>query len=647
MTRLACGAWKSPITSQSLVEGSISIQQICTEGDFVYWTESRPEEKGRVAIMKKIPEGNILEVLPKEYSARSRIHEYGGGEFTVHNNIIYFINDKDQNIYRLQDGSPPELVYEDPNKRFSQFLIHPKDSFLYCVVEDHENEKDVQNYLARIHLETKKLLPIATGFDFYGGLALESQGKRLAWICWNRPNMPWDGTELWTAEIKEDGTLSKPRFITGGQDESIVQPEFGPDGHLYFISDASGFWNIYRQIDDNFQCIYKAKLEFGEPMWLLGGRRFVFLPKADHHWQIAAIYTDKAVDYLGIIDIENKTLTNMELPFTSIGGFCSCLCVYKHNKLIFQAASPVEFAALMEYDLNKKHINTIRKSKENTLEKEYISEGESIEFPTDNGTTAFGFFYAPKNPNYAPHEQELPPLIVRCHGGPSGHVANQLQMETQFWTSRGIAVFNVNYGGSTGYGREYRKRLNDNWGIVDVADCCNGATYLAAQNRIDGSRMIIKGGSAGGFTVLAALAFKDVFQAGVSYYGVSDLTALAKDTHKFESRYLDYLVGPYPEREDLYVKRSPINYADRISSPLLILQGGKDKVVPKSQAEQMYQALLQRKIPVSYVLFPEEAHGFRQSENIQKSIESELYFYSKIFHFPVSDDLEHITIENL
>ncbi len=636
MIRAKCGTWVTPISSQSVIEAALSFRQISVDNDIIYWSEARPQEKGRTTIMQRVQSGEITDLLPQKFSARSRVHEYGGGEFTVHNGKIFFVNDADQNIYSIENGKV-NTIFCDASKRFAQLLIDPEQRFLYYVVEDHHHPEDVQNYLGRVDLKSFAFLPIATGKDFYGNLSLDQNGKQLAWISWNHPNMPWNRTELWKAQVCPKHGIKDPQQQAGNGEESIIQPQFGPDGLLYYLSDRSGFWNIYRLRNHQEECLYSDALEFGEPQWMLGGRRFTFLKNFINQPRLAVIFTNQAVDSIGIIDVLKKSLTPIPTEMTSIGGFCSTIWTIGSDCLVFQAASPKSQNAIMIYHQHRKTFEIVRKSKIWSYGEEFISEGKMIEFPTENHQKAFGFFYAPKNPDYTPLKHELPPVIVRCHGGPSGHVANQLQMETQFWTSRGIAVFYVNYGGSTGFGRDYRNRLNNNWGIVDVNDCYHGAKHLIRQGLVDELRVVIKGSSAGGFTALAALCFKDIFCAGVIYYGVSDLNALVKETHKFESHYLETLIGPYQNKKTLYDQRSPIHNVERINVPLLIFQGGKDRVVPVSQAEKMQQALLKRNVPVDYVLFPEESHGFRQAETKQKALLHELKFYSEIFFFSLKD----------
>jgi dienelactone hydrolase len=627
------GSWKSPITSSMIVDEAIKLGDIVIDEGVLYWNEIRPMEQGRSVIMKW-KEGKVEDVLPQPYNARSRVHEYGGASFTINSGTIYFSNFKDQHFYSLSPAGEVSDLSQTDGKRYANPIVDPERDFLYAVQEEHRSEHDVINTLVKIDPKEKKIDVIHEGWDFYGMPTLHPKGTHLAFITWNHPNMPWDGSTLWVGELCPDGSLINLKEVAGGISESIFQPQWSNDGTLYFVSDRTGFWNLYREGEKEIEPCYPMEAEFGQPLWVFGMSRFGFLPNG----KIACIYTVKGTDALGILDPDAKKLETLDLPFTTL----SHLQVHG-NTLYFIGASPVEVSSLIRYDF--KTVERIRISKKLSLDPSYISIPETIEFPTENGNMAFGFFYPPKNKDFKGTDQ--PPLIVKSHGGPSAHVTSSLNLEIQFWTSRGIAFFDVNYGGSTGYGRKYRQRLKGNWGIVDIDDCTNGALYLAKLGKVDPKKMVIKGGSAGGYTTLAALTFKDVFKAGASYYGVSDLEALTQDTHKFESHYLEGLIGPYPEQKERYKKCSPIHHTDKLSCPVILFQGAEDKVVPPSQSEILFDALKKKKIPVAYLLFEKEQHGFRIAENIKKSLDAELYFYSKIFGFEPSDVLEPITIHNL
>ncbi|HLN86901.1 MAG TPA: prolyl oligopeptidase family serine peptidase, partial [Candidatus Limnocylindrales bacterium] len=436
----------------------------------------------------------------------------------------------------------------------------------------------------------------------------------------------------------DNGAVIAKTKIAGSAEESIFQPEWSPDGVLHFVSDRTGWWNLYRWQENRVEALCPMDAEFGQPQWVFGGSLYDFTSKN----QIICSYSKNGNDYLATLDSATKTLRNIELPHSAISQVrVTADCV------VFIGASATETSAIVISDLTTRKLEVLRRSRETAIDAGYLSEARAIEFPTEQNLTAHGYFYPPKNRDYAAPANEKPPLLVMSHGGPTSSSSGSLKYSIQYWTSRGIAVLDVNYGGSSGYGRAYRERLNGQWGIVDVDDCANGARYLAERGEVDGNRLAIRGGSAGGYTTLCALTFRDIFKAGASHYGISDLEALAKDTHKFESRYLDRLVGPYPERRDLYVARSPIHFTNKLNCPMIIFQGLEDKVVPPNQAEKMVEAVRAKKLPVAYLTFEGEQHGFRKAENIQRVLEAELYFYAKIFRFELADPVEPVNIEYL
>ena len=624
-----CGSWDSPISSSQIVESAVRFVDLAPDEADLYWSESRPEEKGRTTIVK-----NGEDILSSPFNARNKVHEYGGASFTASNGLVYFVNFEDQGLYALKPGASPQKIYQKDGFRFATPLHDPKRDCIYAVMEGHLPSGKVLNSLARIKDGVK---PLHEGEDFYSMPALSPDGSSIAFITWNLPNMPWDGSSLWVGKLDDDGLLKDVKKIAGSKDESIFQPLWSPDGILHFVSDQTNWWNLYRYVDGKVQEVLPPiEAEFGQPLWVFNMSNYGFLEDG----KIACFYTIKGIDHVGMIDPISSSLEKLDIPFTSISSF-----KVSKDSLMFFGASPTKVQTLISYHVPKKRLKEIKSSKKVHLDKEDISIPQTIEFPTKDGKTAYGFYYPPKNRNF--EGTDLPPLIVKSHGGPTARAHGVLNLETQFWTSRGIAVLDVNYGGSTGYGREYRERLTKSWGTVDVDDCCNGALFLAESGFVDKNRMAIKGGSAGGYTTLAALTFLDVFSAGASYYGVSDLKALAADTHKFESRYLDKLIGPYPEEEKLYEELSPICHVDQLSCPVILLQGEEDKVVPPSQAEMMFEALKNKKIPVSYLLFKNEQHGFRQAENIVKALDAELYFYSKVFQFELAKPVTPITIHNI
>ena len=633
------GNWKSPITADLITAKTIGFGLHCIDGDVIYWSELRPQEQGRYVIMRRTPDGNISECTPPEFSVRTRVHEYGGGAFTVHNGVIYFCNFTDQHLYRQSISGTPELLTPGDGYRYADMIVDEKRNRLICIREDHTCEGEAVNTIVSIDLngnDNGKIL--VEGNNFYSSARLSPAGNKLAWLTWNHPNMPWDGTELWVADVLEDGTPQNADLITGSATESIFQPEWSPNGVLHFVAEHTGWWNLYRWHDGKAEALCPMEAEFAFPQWIFGMSTYAFVTAN----KILCSYTQNGLWFLALLETDTKKFTPIESSYTNIffphagNGFG-----------VFIAGSPSQPEGIIRMDTETMKMETIKQVFEVTVDTGYLSQAKPISFPTTNGKGAHAIYYAPQNKDYAAPENERPPLMVISHGGPTGATRTTLSYGIQYWTSRGFAVLDVNYGGSTGYGREYRQRLNGNWGIVDVDDCCNAALHLVEQGLADPSRLAIRGGSAGGFTTLACLAFKDVFKAGASHFGVSDLEALAKDTHKFESRYLDSMIGPYPERKDLYFERSPINFAHNIKCPIILFQGDEDKVVPPSQSQSMFEAVRAREIPTAYVLFEGEQHGFRKADSIKRALEGELYFYSKIFKFDLAEKVEPIAIENL
>ncbi len=580
-------------------------------------------------------------MTPAPFNVRTRVHEYGGGTYTVVGGVVYFPNFADQRIYRHRPGESPEPVTPEGSWRYAEFIVDPKHQALICVREDHSAmEQEAINALVGIRLSDdeaskeimkEKIAVLRNGNDFYSSPRFSPYGES-TYLTWNHPNMPWDGCELLIHDIKCGKRLA------GGENESIFQPEFAPDGSLYFISDRSGWWNLYRERRGKIKPVCQREAEFGRPQWVLGMSTYAIVSERE----IVCSYNERGVWHLARLDVDSGQLTPFDLPFTD---YYSVKATPQHVVCI--AGSPTETATVIRVELATGRVERLHASSSVTVDPGYLSVPEAIEFPTENGQTAHAFLYRPANKDFVAPPGEKPPLLVCSHGGPTGACSSVLKLSYQYWTSRGFAVLDVNYGGSTGYGRAYRERLNGNWGIVDVDDCVNGARYLVERGLADQDRLAIRGGSAGGYTTLAVLAFRDYFRAGASYYGVSDLTALAKETHKFESRYLDRLVGPYPERKDLYDQRSPLYHADRLSCPVILFQGLEDKVVLPNQSEMMAAALRAKGVPVAYVPFPGEQHGFRKAENIKRSLEAELFFYGRIFRFVPADAIEPVPIDNL
>ena len=636
------GTWKSPITAELIAAGETHLGQVSLDGDDVYWVESRPVEGGRNALVR-CRSGHVTDVVPPAYDVRTRVHEYGGGTYAVDAGVVYFANFADQRMYRLTEpGEPVPITPESGARlRYADAVVDAPRGRLICVREDHTAGGEAVNSIVSVDCDGDDAggQLLASGGDFYSTPRLDPDGNQLAWLTWNHPNMPWDGSELWLAEVLADGSLVNQRLVAGGERESIVQPEWSPDGLLYFGSDRTGWWNLYRMKNDRTEALYAMHAEFGGPQWVFGQSSYGFVDMS----VIACAIAQNGISQLAELNTQAPNrLRKIESPYNAVE-----IVRATKRSVTFVGGTPADFTAVVQRDVGTGTFTTLRESSQLSIDHRYISVAQAIEFPTENGLTAHAFFYAPANRDYAAPAAERPPLVVMSHGGPTSATSSALSLPIQFWTSRGFAVLDVNYGGSTGYGRAYRERLSGRWGVVDVDDCVNGARYLAERNLVDGDRMAITGGSAGGYTTLCALTFRDVFSAGASYFGVSDAEALAKETHKFESRYLDNLIGPYPERRDLYIERSPIHFADRISAPLILLQGLDDPVVPPNQSEAMFVAVREKGVPTAYVTFEGEQHGFRKSENIQRALEAELYFYSRVFGFEVADEVAKVTIENL
>jgi len=639
------GSWKSPITSDLIVTASVGLGQIALDGDDVYWLEMRPSEGGRTCIVRRSADGSTADLTPPGFNARTRVHEYGGGDFVVHDGAVFFSNFADQRLYRQDRGAgdPRPITPEGPF-RYADACVDARRGRLICVREEHAaGAAEPANAVVSVGLDGSGNegggRVLVSGSDFYASPRLSPDGRRLAWLSWDHPNMPWDGCELWVANIDEGGNLSSPRVVAGRRSESVVQPRWSPAGVLYFISDRSNWWNLYREgTGGRVECVYEAEAEFGDPLWVFSLSTYAFAGEDE----IVCAYNERGRWALGRLTPSARRFEPVETPYTDISYVNA-----SGPRAFFRAASPVERAAVVSLDLRGGGVEVLKRASETAVDAGYVSEAEAVEFPTEGGRTAHAFFYRPRNRDFAAPEGERPPLLVKCHGGPTSATTTALRLDVQFWTSRGVAVLDVNYGGSTGYGREYRDRLEGAWGVVDVDDCVNGARHLVERGEADGRRCAITGGSAGGYTVLCALTFRDLFGAGASHFGVSDLKGLVADTHKFESRYLDRLVGPYPERADLYHERSPINFADRLSCPVIFFQGLEDRVVPPNQAELMVEALRRKGVPVAYVPFEGEQHGFRKAENIKRALDGELFFYSRVFGFRLAEEVEPVRVENL
>jgi dipeptidyl aminopeptidase/acylaminoacyl peptidase len=641
MTTAAYGSWKSPIDGDLVTAAKINFDSVIIDGVDTYWLASQPQEKGRMAIIRRDRLGRNSVVTPPEFNVRNRVHEYGGGAYTVWQGQIYFCNDHDQCIYH-QSGSQIKLASPpvgDPDRpkaqRYADLSIDGRRRRLICIYEDHSSAEP-SNKLVAISLDNPNELKIlAEGADFYASPCLSPDGRYLAWLSWNHPNLPWDGNMLQVAELQEDGSLGTPQSIAGGPQEAIFQPQWSPDGILHFVSDRCGWGNLYRWYQGEVEPLLFAAAEFGLPQWVFGQSTYGF--SGD---RLLCTYSQGGLSHLIMLNPRDGSWQELECPYSELQQ----LRTNERRAVAIGGASNIQ-SQVIEIDLLNQRFNSLQATPQ-PVDSRYFSKPQTIAFPTQDGEIAYGFYYPPCNPDFQATAGERPPLLVKSHGGPTAATSSQLSLRVQYWTSRGFGYLDVNYRGSTGYGRQYQEKLAGQWGILDVQDCIDGAKYLADRELVDSRRMAISGGSAGGYTTLCALTFHNVFKAGASYYGVADLEALAKDTHKFESRYLDKLVAPYPAAAQVYQDRSPINFPERLACPTIFFQGLEDEVVPPNQSLMMVEALRQRGIPVAYVPFPEEQHGFRQPANIKRALEGEFYFYSQIFGFEPAENLSPVEIYN-
>ena len=634
------GSWRSPITSELIVSENVQLSEVNLDGEDTYWVEMRPKEGGRNVIVHRKADGQISDAILPPFNARTRVHEFGGGSILVNDRTIYFSNFMDQRIYCKALRTIPEPLTPQTQMRYSDGIFDKLRKRLIYVREDHTTSEPYPiNTIVSFGLkEDDEDQVLASGNHFYSSPRLSPDSNTIAWLTWNHPNMPWDGTELWISKLKANGSVEHPELVAGGINESIFQPEWSPDGILHFVSDRTKWWNLYGLIDGQIDHLAKKDFEFGRPQWKFGMSTYSFLSTN----QIICSYIKNGISHLAILDTKKRNLESCDVPYTQIKNVKA-----ESGRVVFIAGSPTEPEAIIQFDFSSGELKKLRCSSEIRISKNYLSIPQNIDFQTEQGNTAYAFFYPPKNGKYRAPAKDRPPLLVVSHGGPTGSTSTMLNLNTQYWTSRGIGVLDVNYGGSTGYGRDYRQRLNGQWGIVDVDDCVNGAKHLVQKGLVDENMVAIRGNSAGGYTTLAALTFRDTFNAGASYYGISDLEALAKETHKFESRYLDNLIAPYPEKRDRYQQRSPIHHVHLLSHPIIFFQGLEDEVVPPNQSEKMFKSLLKKGLPTAYVSFEGEEHGFRRAETIKRSLEGEYYFYSKIFNFKPAESIEELQIENL
>ncbi len=681
------GTWPSPISAATVAAQGLRLGSVTVDREDIYWIEGRPAEGGRNVLVRLSADGRTTELTPPGFNVRSRVHEYGGGSYVVADGEVYFSNFADQRIYRISgfeardSGSVPVPITREGAWFYADAAFDARRRRLVCVREDHtRNGHEPTTTLVSVPVDGVPSSDeiIASGYDFYSTPRLSPDGSCLAWICWRHPNMPWDGTELWVAEVTANGALENERRVAGNETESIYQPGWSPDGILHFVTDKEGWWRIYRCEGATVRGCDGAGIEpvlrtppsateFGRPQWVFGTATWGFADRS----RMVVSYTRGGRWFLGVVGHQDHKDTGHkgheghedvgheghEDHQGAGGGTLSEIArglepgewlaaTSTHAVLVVGSATACD--AVVKVELESGRVETLRAASALEIEPGYISVPEAIEFPTDGGRTAHAFYYRPRNKDCEAPPDERPPLVVISHGGPIAATHSTLDLKVQFWTSRGFAVVDVNYGGSSGYGTEYRRRLNGQWGIVDVADTINAAAYLVSEGQADAGRLIVRGGSAGGYTTLAALTFHpEFFKAGASYYGISDLEALIHDSHKFEARCLDILVGPYPAMRDVYRARSPIHFVDRLVCPLILFQGLEDKVVPPNQSEMMAAAVRTKGRPVAYLAFEGEQHGFRQAQTIVRSQEAELYFYGAVFGFTPADRIEPVEIDNL
>jgi dipeptidyl aminopeptidase/acylaminoacyl peptidase len=639
--QLASGSWISPIDAATVAAGAAPIAQAVPDADDVYWLAGRASENGRTTLLR-LRGGEVHEVTPAPFNVRTRVHEYGGGAYLASNGAVWFSNFADNRLYTAAgDAAPLPMSAENPQHRFADFVLDAGKRRLIAVREAHvEGETYPVNTICAVGFDGVETV-LVDGSDFFAAPRMSPDGRQLAWMCWDNPRLPWQGTELWLADVGVDGTLENGRLIAGGVDEAICQPEWSPTGVLHFVSDRSGWWNLYDFADGVVNALCPFEAEFASPHWSFGGAMYGFRANGD----IVCTYIQNAVSKLALLPAGAGALQTIDTPYQEIRD----LRVAGDVVTLLGGAPTiaVELVRLRVDNCVASGARTVLARSIATLpDAAYLSVAQNVSYPSANGRTAHAFYYPPANPDYAPLDGELPPLMVIGHGGPTSMATNTLKLATQFWTSRGFAVLDVNYGGSSGFGRAYRDALKGQWGVVDVDDCVAGADYLVRQGLVDPARLVIRGGSAGGYTVLSALAFHDVFKAGASYYGVSDLAGLDADSHKFESHYTDYLIAPQPQAQALYLERSPIHHADKLKSPMIFFQGLDDKVVPPPQSEVMVDALRRAGVPVAYMTLEGEGHGFRKADSIVRTLEAELYFYLTVFGVTPPPGLPAVDIEN-
>ena len=628
--------WESPISAARVATAGLRFEAVQLDGEVAYWVEGRPTEGGRLVIVGRDIDGvsSARDVIAPPFSARTFVHEYGGGALLAASGRLVFSNAGDSRLYAVQPGDPPAALTPDvAGVRYADMSLDTTNDALFCVVEDHRGDT-VVNTLARIPLAGGAAETTVSGNDFYATPRVSPDGTHLCWITWNQPLMPWEGTELWVARLDCDGRIDDAQHVAGGPHESIFQPAWSPDSTLHFVSDRTGYWNLYRWDGTHAAPLAPMDAECGRPHWQFGCATYAFVDET----RIALTACHEGTWRLHMIDGHTGELGDVELPYTHLGPWIAG----GDGSLVLHAGGPRDPSAIVRIDADSGRSTVLSAEGSERVDDAVRSQPAHVTFPGHAGQTAHAWYYPPHNGG-ADQAGGSPPLLVQAHGGPTGQTSTTLNSEVQYWTSRGFAILDVDYGGSTGYGRAYRKRLDRMSGIVDVGDCVAGARFLAARGEVDGERLFIKGGSAGGYVVLCAMTFHDVFAAGASLYGIGDLELLFAHTHKFEARYEE----PYPEDPDELHARSPVHFADRVQKPLLLLQGLDDPIVPADQSEAMYDAVRLRGVPTAYLTFAGEGHGFRRAENIERALTAETYFFCRVAGIEPPDDAPPIPIANL
>ncbi|HEY9677294.1 MAG TPA: prolyl oligopeptidase family serine peptidase [Drouetiella sp.] len=643
------GSWASPISAALIANGGIGLSECRFDNDNLYWLEARPADDGKRILVKLDAQNNLEDVLPNSFDVRSRVHEFGGGTYDVKNGVIVFSNVFNQRIWKSEPGTEPVPLTSKGVYRYADHCLDLKRRLVFTVREDHTfGSQEVINSIVAVSLDPSEHPGfghvVISGRDFYSSPRVSPDGKHLVWISWNHPRMPWHGCELWIAEIDQSGNILDPKKIAGGVDESVFQPEWLPNGLLTYVSDVTGFWNLYVHDVDarSSQIMIERENDFGVSQWFFNLNTYAVVSND----LIVCTYSDKGLWRLARIamDHSNKAyeLTDIETIYTEFRSFTS-----DGKRVVLHAAGPEDDGAVVSLDLTDNSFSVLRSSAAPSVDPRFISKPELVTFATANGDDGYAFYYPPTNPHFIGPNDELPPLLVKSHGGPACSAFSSYNLLFQYWTSRGYAVLDVNYSGSIGFGREYRKRIDGQWGVVDVSDCELAAKHLVAEGKADLERLAITGGSSGGYTSLCALTFGQTFKAGAVHFGISDLNMIRTGTHKFGSRYPESLIGPYPEQKDLWIARSPINNMHRLAVPVIFFQGLDDRIVPPDQTEAMVKAIRQKGLPVSYIAYEDERHGFKKPENIIRTIEAEYYFVSQIFGIVPADVIEPVQIENL